>query len=74
VCIIRGRLFPPPFEIPSQNDESVWEGVIYLCESGTGERMCLCRLGEITRDDGLFGAIIQSELYRAYCCTVAGMG
>ena len=27
VCIFRGRLSPSPLEIPSQNNEGVWEGV-----------------------------------------------
>ena len=27
VCILRGRMFPPPLEVPSQDDERTWEGV-----------------------------------------------
>jgi len=27
VCILRGRLFPPPLEVPSHNDEEMWEGM-----------------------------------------------
>ena len=27
VCVLRGRLFLPPLEIPSQGDERMWKGV-----------------------------------------------
>ena len=36
--------------------------------------MCFHRLGEIARDNGCFGAIVQCEFNRAYCYTGASMG